>query len=392
MKKKSSEIIKLPNPFKFGTIVDNDRFCNRIDELRTLKQYVYDGYSVWLFSPRRYGKSSLVKKAFAQIDDSTTIYIDLYNVKSIDDFAKKYSKALGDNLFNWKTGIKKISTTLSKYFSSLYPKVSVGTDGIPSMSIEKKEINQQVDIEQILNMPEKFAQDNNIKICIAFDEFQEVERIDPFIINWMRTAFQNHKHISYIFLGSKQSLMKEIFADIESPFYEFAVKMDLAEISSEDLSEFIKNKFDQNKIPISKNTIDEILKRSERHPHFTQYFASVVFDAIRYGENQDDEDFADRWMDKIINSQGIIFQTIYDQLASNQRSVISAIAQMEDKQELFSDKVRKDFGLPVSSSIAITLKALIKKSLVYKTPEGKYRIDNPVFKEWIYRLNTGGLR
>ena len=97
-------------------------------------------------------------------------------------------------------------------------------------------------------------------------------------------------------------------------------------------------------------------------------------------------------MDKIINSQGIIFQTIYDQLASNQRSVISAIAQMEDKQELFSDKVRKDFGLPVSSSIAITLKALIKKSLVYKTPKGKYRIDNPVFKEWIYRLNTGGLR
>jgi len=391
MKKKSSAIIKLPNPFKFGTIVNNDRFCNRVDELRILKQYIYDSYSVWLFSPRRYGKSSLVKKAFAQIDDSITIYIDLYNVKSIDDFAKKYSKALADNLFNWKTGIKKISSTVSKYFSSLYPKVSIGTDGIPSMSIEKKEINQQVDIEQILNMPELFAKDNNIKICIAFDEFQEVERIDPFIINWMRTSFQNHEHISYIFLGSKQSLMKDIFADIESPFYEFAVKMDLNEISAEELSAFIKEKFDKNKIPILQQTIDEILKRSELHPHFTQYFASVVFDAIRYGEDQHHKDFADSWMDKIINSQGIIFQTMYDQLSSNQRSVISAIAQMESHQELFSDIVRKEYGLPVSSSIAITVKALIKKSLIYKTPKGKYRIDNPVLKEWVYRLNTVGL-
>lgn len=51
-------------------------------------------------------------------------------------------------------------------------------------------------------MPEIFAKDHQVKICIAFDEFQEIERIDPFIINWMRTAFQNHKHVTYAFLGS----------------------------------------------------------------------------------------------------------------------------------------------------------------------------------------------
>ena len=382
----SSEISKTKNPFKFGSIIDGDNFCNRVEELRTIKQYVFDGYSFWLYSPRRFGKSSLIKRAFEEIKDTKTIFIDLYNVKSLYDFANKYSKILSENLFDWKHELKSISKNLSKYFTNLHPIVTINAEGLPSMTIEKKQIDSQIEIEQLLNMPELLAKDKGMKICIAFDEFQEIERIDPFIINWMRTAFQNHKNVSYIFLGSKQSLMHSIFASTNSPFYEFAVKMDLSEISEKDLRKFIKNKFKQNNISISNNTITEILKKSELHPHFTQYFASVVFDLLRYGEDENEEYFNKEWMNKIINSQSIIFQTIYDQLSSNQRRVLTAIAIIANEVELFADSTRKEYGLPISSSISVTLEALIKKSLIYKTTAGKYKIDNPVLKEWLYQL------
>jgi hypothetical protein len=96
-------------------------------------------------------------------------------------------------------------------------------------------------------------------------------------------------------------------------------------------------------------------------------------------------------LNKIINSQSIIFQTIYDQLSSNQRRVLTAIAIINKDVELFADSTRREYELPISSSISVTLEALIKKSLIYKTIEGKYKIDNPVLKEWLRQLHFGFL-
>ena len=76
-----------------------------------------------------------------------------------------------------------------------------------------KDLNSQ--IEKILQVPELIANDRKISIYIAFDEFQEIERIEPFIINWMRSVFQQQENISYIFLGSRQSLMESIFANLK---------------------------------------------------------------------------------------------------------------------------------------------------------------------------------
>lgn len=382
-----SEISLIKNPFIFGSIVDGGEFCNRVVEMRDLKQYFFDGYSFWLFSPRRYGKSSLIKRIFENMPDTICVYIDLYNVKSIDDFARKYSNTLAQVTFDWKDEIKKLTANIAKYFKNLYPKVAFDEFGTPSFSLEKAEISVQMDIEQIINMPEIFAKDHQVKICVAFDEFQEIERIDPFIINWMRTAFQNHKNVTYAFLGSKQSLMESIFSDINSPFYEFAIKYDLPPISDEDLKVFIKDKFEKKQLQIEDDTIKDIIMKSGGHPHFTQYYASVVFDLLRNGEDQKSEDFSILWMRRILNSQGLIIQNIYDQLSTKQRITVSAVALSDNETELYSKESQVKYGLPASSTLTISIKALIKKDLVYKY-KGKYKMVNPVFREWLIQLNT----
>jgi len=371
------------NPFVFGKIVDKENFCNRKQELLDLKQYINNSYSVWLYAPRRYGKSSLVKQAFKQIKDTKTIYFDLYNIESVDDFSRKYSDILAKELFNWKDELRTISKSIKKYFSSLSPKISFNEEGIPELSLEQQQLNKQNDLETILNIPEKIAKEKNIDICIAFDEFQEISRIDSFIVNWMRSSFQNQERVSYIFLGSKQSLMENIFTDTNSPFYEYAIKMNINPIKRQELYDYILNKFSENNVAIDSKIINEILDKSQCHPHYTQYFASVVYDIIQTNNKITNNELINIWMSKIINSQSIIFQNIYDELSNNQRKILWVIARNLD--ELFSNNTRKLYNLPPASSITSSITTLVKKSLVEKK-DNKYIIVNPVLKEWLLTI------
>jgi len=149
--------IHIYNPFQFGTIVSGENFCNREEELSSLKSYIRDGYSVWLYSPRRYGKSSLIQKAFSEIEGVKTIYFDLYNVKSLDDFSKKYAALIAQNLFSWKQEIKKLTDKFSQYFKNLAPVVSFDQSGAPSFTLNVGQIAQQVDVETILNIPQQIS-------------------------------------------------------------------------------------------------------------------------------------------------------------------------------------------------------------------------------------------
>lgn len=374
------------NPFQFGTIVRGENFCNREEELSVLKSHIKDGYSVWLYSPRRYGKSSLIQKAFSEIEGVKTIYFDLYNVKSLDDFSKKYSTLIAKNLFSWQQEIKKLTDKFSQYFTNLSPVVSFDQTGLPSFTLNVAEIKQQVDVETILNIPQKISREIKRPICIAFDEFQEIDRIEPFLINWMRSSFQQHENVSYIFLGSEQSLMEMIFTSSRSPFYEFAVKMHINPIGKDDLAQFIDEKFKQKGLEITRKNIEAILEKSEKHPHFTQYFASVVFDLIRNGVNQNDVNFTDLWIEKIIQSQSVILQGIFDQLTNTQRVVLLTIAVLLKDEELFSSYSREKYHLPASSSLSTAIDSLIKKGLIVKEDK-RYKILNPVFKAWLQTLS-----
>jgi AAA+ ATPase superfamily predicted ATPase len=376
----------LRNPFHYGSIVRGEDFCNRRKEISALQNYIMDGYSVWLYSPRRYGKSSLIHKVFKDTEQVKTIYLDLYNVKSLDDFCKKYAAAIAKNLFSWGDELKLLLPKFSGYFKNLHPSVAFDETGSPSFRLEKSEIRSQLDVETILSIPHQISKKSKFPICIAFDEFQEIKRIEPFLINWMRSAFQHHDNISYIFLGSEQSLMEMIFTSDQSPFYEFAAKMNIEPIAKEEWFTFINQKFEDKGLSIFPENIKTILQKSEGHPHFTQYFAYVVFDAIRSGMDQSAADFTELWMNRVIQSQSIIFQDIYDQLTNIQRSVISGIALLREDQELFSSATRDRLGLPVSSSMVTALESLTKKGLITKR-ENQYRILNPILREWLLTLS-----
>ena len=375
----------MKNPFKYGEVVNGENFCNREEELKRIHRAITNGQSFWMYSPRRFGKTSLVLKAFETLDnkDIITLYFDLYNVHNFDDFVRKYSQILAKGLFNWKMNIEKLSKVASAYFKNLYPKISIDTFGTPSLSLEIKNIVEENDFKTVLNIPEQLAKDKHI--CIAFDEFQEIYRIEPFINNWMRSEFQFQKNVSYIFLGSQQSLMEHTFTDTNSPFYEYGFKMNINPISVKDLTDYIKRQFKRTNQIIDDKTISDILLVSRCHPHFTQHFAAVVWDLILEGENQNSPKFKTKWINRIIAGQSLIFHNIYDQLSENQRKILFAISVLDKDEKLFSNAMRNKYKLPEVSSMTSSLKSLIKKNLILKA-DGSYKVINPIFEEWIRNL------
>ena len=369
------------NPFKFGKIVEKDDFCNRKQELKFLKSRITSGQSIWLYSPRRHGKSSLLLKAFVEIADVKTIYFDLFNILTLSDFVRKFSETVSRELFDWKQDVRKIAQSVGHYFSGFSPRISLDENGNPSLSMEKKTIDKKDEIEKILSIPEQIAQNNNIQVCIAFDEFQEYERIDPFLVNQMRSIFQIQKRVSYVFMGSKQSLMQTIFSDTKSPFYEFGEKMTIDPIDEKDWVGFISKKFEQTNLVITQKTIDEILNISDGHPHYTQYFSSVVWNLINEGEEQNSPKFHQQWLEQIINAQSDIFQNNLDQLTNNQRKVLMALS-TSDTIQLYGKATADSFNFPSDSTLNEAVKGLMKKDIIIKK-NGFYQIVNPIMREWL---------
>jgi AAA+ ATPase superfamily predicted ATPase len=160
------------NPFKFGRVVDEEAFCNRKEEIATLKSYINDSNSVWLYSPRRYGKTSLVKKVFSELEDVKTLFFDFYNVNTIDDFSKRYAKLVAAELFDWKQNLKELTVKLADNFKGLRPSIMLDETGSPTFSLQTEKAESQIDVETILNVPNESCKRTGQRLCIAFDEFQ----------------------------------------------------------------------------------------------------------------------------------------------------------------------------------------------------------------------------
>lgn len=371
------------NPFKFGRVVDGDHFCNRRFEVEELRNHIKSMNSVWLFSPRRYGKTSLLMHTFKNLSGVKTVYFDMYNVMNTEDFKEKYLNTLSRELVNWKSGYKGAMKILSQTLKGLRPVFTVDHMGTPTVSIESHCTKQETGISEILKLPEKL----NYKepVCIAIDEFQEVMRIDPFLINMMRSVFQHQKNVCYVFLGSKESLMEKIFSDVKSPFYQFGVRMNLNKIEYSELSNYINKKFESSGLSIKQQIINEILQLSNCHPHYTQYISSVAWD-LTMQQIPQDEDFTNKCISHILAGQSEAFYNIYELLNTNQRLILYVLSK-ETHVSLMSEKIQRKYSLPALSTVNTAVKALIKKSLVHKK-NGSYSFENPLFKLWLQKINS----
>jgi AAA+ ATPase superfamily predicted ATPase len=207
-------------PFRFGQIVSDDYFVGRVAEIASLTVDLRTATNVVLISPRRFGKTSLVLRVLRDLEREGALvaYVDLLRTPSKERFASHFATAIFHGLLGPGAQALQVAT---EWFGQLRlrPKITLNQNGTPSVEFAGGAPSVDVDatIEHLLGMPQTVALERNRRVVVAFDEFQEVLDIDPALPALMRSVFQNQGEVAHLFLGSRQHLLRTVFAERHQP-------------------------------------------------------------------------------------------------------------------------------------------------------------------------------
>lgn len=357
--------IKMENPFCYGEAVGDAFFMNREKEIEELKSEFRSSQNIIIFSPRRYGKTSLIKKVLFDLEKEgfIVVYIDLFWATSKEKFIELYAKALAKN---FRSKIKTALSSIKSLLPRLVSKVIVTSDGSLdfefSFDIRKEEVPILEDLYEAVH---KVASVKKKKAVVVFDEFQEILALkDEGIERQMRSHFQFHRNVAYVFLGSKTHLLQKLFANSKRAFYGSGRFYPLRKIPQEQFFAWIKERFARTGLRIEDTQVDRILELTTSHPYYTQQLCHFIWERTH---NQSEVTALDieNSLEEILASQSANYVNIWDLLNANQRNFLMALT-IEPEVNIFAKEFLTKYNLGMPSHIQRIISSLIEKQILLK--------------------------
>ena len=372
------------NPFVYGKEVSGDNFCNRKSEIKELSRDIENSQNVIVFSQRRFGKTSLIKEVFKISGKKgiCTIYADLYPVLCEEDFISIYAAAIAKALHG---SFKKSFKGVGKFFRTLRPSFKVDNAGEVSYSfiVDKNDIHPL--LEDVLESINRFADAKKKKIAVCFDEFQQIALFKTNKLEKvLRSHFQQHKNISYIFMGSKKHIIRDIFNNPNRPFYRSGKSFPLEKIKQEELAAFITEKFNRTGKIISSKVINNLIETCETHPYYVQYACNILWERTVDRKEIKIKDLQES-LEVLLKRESSTYEAALDGLTVKQRQAITALSKALPCDKVFSGSFLRQCNLDSASSMQRILSSLIDKDLIDKT-RNIYTIPDVFFKKWLSQL------
>ena len=349
------------NPFKFGTIVEDEFFTDRVNELQQIKRMLDSENHQVLISPRRFGKSSLVMKAVKQTD-RPYVMLNLQNVVSTEDFAAKLLKAIFKT-YQWE----RIKHLMSHF--RIVPTISTNpvTNGVDVAF--QPVVNANILLEDAMAMLEKVSTKGN-RLVVIFDEFQEITQIAKGLDKQLRSIMQLQKNLNFILLGSQESMMEEIFERKKSPFYHFGSLMRLSKIPYDDFLEYINQRLAPVLAEKSETVGKEILAITDCQPYYTQQLASQVWELANYERIR--ERVVEIALARLVSAHDLDFERLWINFNKTDKRIMFALCNRQNPLQ--------DRQLPTSTAYS-AIKRLMKLGYIIRTEH--YEVEDPFFNRWI---------
>lgn len=370
------------NPFIYGEIVKGEDFADRMDEVKELTRDLKDCEKIFLISPRRYGKTSLIINVLTKLRKSEVypVYIDLYKVTSLHKLLELYSREIGLAV---TTKLERAIRFIKDILPGLRPKVTIDPEGNASIGIDyvssKRDILRFLD--EIYDLPQKLALKKKKNFVVVFDEFQEIRNLDgESIEKSMRASFQHHRNVAYLFAGSKRHILNDMVYNKRRAFYKIGKVMNLTKISREEFRKFLERKFKNTGFVLEKGVVDEVLDLVEDYPYNAQFLCHRLWD-MNFTERKINISDVRMALGKILSEQTPFYLSIWDSLTLHQKNALRAIANFGG-EKIFSQEFMAINNIGPSSTLQTSVKLLIKKEIIEKN-NGIYEISDIFFKEWI---------
>lgn len=378
MAKKS--IFKPRNPFIYEGYEGPDYFCDRTEETEELIANLQNGRNTTLISPRKIGKTGLIHHAFNRIKqqdkNAVCIYIDIFHTQNQYDFVQTLGKAIvEERLLDTRTPMTKVLS----YFSHWRPTISPDpVTGAPTVSVAIERSNTEYTVKSIF----EYLKQSGKEVYVAIDEFQTItDYPEQGTEALLRSYIQFIHNVHFIFSGSKQHLMYEMFGSPKRPFYQSTAMMTLQPLHEEIYYDFASRWFEAKKGSLSKEVFQQLYALFNGYTWYLQSVLNRLYETERHVKNfrQVQESILSILKDK--SSQYEMLMTF---LTDNQRNLLKAIAKENCIVQLQANDFIRKHELPSASSIKKALTVLKDKDLVYQTEKG-YIVYDRFFDLWLKR-------
>jgi len=372
----------MSNPFTLGVIPPEAPFCDRSKELYELLSYAKSKANVVLYSPRRYGKTSLVKRVQSNIyaEGFIPIYVDLFGVTSIDCVADRTAKgvyaATKKNQPLFKKAIK-----LFKTFRPVLKPTETGD----SFSIYVEPVHRQLSGMDLLDSTLEELGDfiANVKkgVHIVFDEFQEITELNNMQIEGIMRSRIQDQDASYFFIGSRRRLLLDIFTRRNRPFFQSSIIYNLDRLPHDDLVLFIMDCFENERKRCPEEVAKQISRRVSQHPYYAQKMSFYVFESTKTVAKPG---YVTSAYEKVLEEERYFFEAILQGFTVKQISLLKAIAN-DPSLRVFSTEFLSKYRLS-HGMVQKALKKLSKFDLIEKNNQNRWQIVDPVFEDWLRRV------
>jgi uncharacterized protein len=368
------------NPFYLQEIPVDAPFCDREKELKELRAYAEAGANVVLFSPRRFGKTSLVRRVQSSLVDKggVAIFADFFGVGSVEDVAARLAKAVyrftHGKAFLWKKALR----TLMSFRPVLKPDPGGGV----SVTVEPAMAGRSgLDLlEETIDSLYRFIEESKRLAHIALDEFQEIVTLKEAlgIEAVLRTHIQRQK-ASYLFIGSRRRVLLGIFNERQRPFFQSAINYPLESLPSKDLARFISWQFRKHGRSCTEEMGLRLASSVGCHPYYSEKLGFFIYEMAE----KVTEESIRAGLQKLIDSEKPVFEAILQGLSPHQRLLLKALA-LEPPEKILSGAYIQRHGLGSTGGVQHSSKQLEDLDLIEKRgdPE-QWQLVDPILALWL---------
>ncbi len=374
----------MKNPFQYGGVVSGESFCNRTQEVADLRRAVENAEKLFVYSERRLGKTSLIRKVLSELpeDEYLSVYIDLWPTDGETSFALACAKAFSEAM---ATSADKLLHTAKTFFNRLVPSVTANDEGRPVVTFGFDQKRPDVPLlEEVLAMPAKAAEKEGKRIVVVFDEFQQILEYESDVVErLLRSSIQHQTNVAYIFCGSRKHLIRQMFMDSRRPMYRSGAHYPLGLIAQEHWQTFIADKFSGTGKRIGAETIAALCRLTEGHPFYTQHLCHPLWELCDEG-GEVTQEMIERATQLLLDRESYAFMNLWDSLARNPRRFLRGVAAEGSAVQVFSSGFVRKYQMGSSSNVQRAIELLLKKDIIDKE-EGGVVIPDRFFRLWINR-------
>jgi hypothetical protein len=366
------------NPFIFSRPLAPEDLIDREGEAEKLLELAEGGHATRLSAPRRYGKTSLLRRLGrdAELAGMNYVEVDFYGALSAADVVARMEEAYA----RLRPPLRRIAVAA---ISALRPKLSLGGGPLRLEAGPVAPERTSKALTALLDLPLTLFEREGSRTLVAYDEFQALLAVGGGIDGLFRSRIQRHGDAaSYVFAGSHPGLMEQLFGEYERPFFGQARALRLEPLADADVAEFVGRRFEageRDETPV----LEALLDTARGHPQRAMLLAHHLWERTPRGESATPE----RWqeaLESVFAELDEAMQATWDALGRNEQSVLSALA--IGGESLFSERALVRFN--VSKGGAQHARDKLAHVGHLQKVGGEWQLVDPLLGAWIGRLET----